>query len=285
VGLIFEDHSDMVTAPDVFSFDDYRAFLRAYYAYKKGNGRGFSLRVFSRQAGLTSSNYLKLVMDGDRNLGAEAAERFAAACGLEGARASYFVQLVALRQAKTQVERERAYENLRSHRRFRQAHPLDDEFAAYHAHWYIPAVRELAARSDFQAEPKWVASRLMPSITARQAARALKVLRELGLLVEEEGTLRQAHALVTTPDKPLGHHLMRFHRVMMERAAEALDIVPREQREIASLTLCLSDSQLRALKAELVQIRGELLRKYGVDPEAKRVVQMNFQMFPLSIEE
>jgi uncharacterized protein (TIGR02147 family) len=281
----FAHRVEMATAPDVFNFDDYRAFLRAYYAHRKGSGRGFSLRQFSRQAGLTSSNYLKLVMDGDRNLSAETAERFATACGLEGERASYFVQLVALRQAKTQVDRERAYEHLRSHRRFRKAHPLDDEFAAYHAHWYIPAVRELSARRDFSADPKWIASRLMPAITSRQAARAMKVLRELGLLVEQDGALRQAHALVTTPDKPLGHHLMRFHRVMMERAAAALDSVPREQREIASLTLCLSSAQMQALKAELVKIRGELLRKYGVDAGAKRVVQLNFQMFPLSIEE
>lgn len=275
----------MAAAPDVFEFDDYRAFLRAYYAHKKASGRGFSLRVFSRLAGLTSSNYLKLVMDGDRNLGPEAAERFAAACGLEASRASYFVELVALQQARSQAERERAYQRLRSHRRFKQAHPLDDEYAAYHANWYVPAVRELAARADFEADPKWIASRMMPAITARQAARALKVLRELGMLVEHGGRLRQAHALVKTPDRPLGHHVVRFHRVMMERAAEALEIVPREQREIASLTLCLGDAQLRALKAELSALRGELLRKFGADADAKRVVQVNFQMFPLSIEE
>ena len=121
--------------------------------------------------------------------------------------------------------------------------------------------------------------------TAPPCIPGFEVLRELGLLVEEKGKLRQAHALVKTPDQPLSHHVVRFHRVMMERAAEALDIVPREQREIASLTLCLSDAQLRALKAELAQMRGELLRKYGAEADAKRVVQLNFQMFPLSIEE
>jgi len=270
----------------VFDFDDYRAFLRAHYAFKKANGRSFSLRVFSRLAGLTSSNYLKLVMDGDRNLSSAAAQRFAVACGLESTRASYFVELVSLQQAKTQAERERAYERLRGYRRFRQAHPLDEVYAAYHAHWFVPAVRELAARRDFLADPRWIASKLMPSITTRQAAKALRVLRDLGLLVEDaQGVLRQAHPLVTTPDKPLGHHVVRFHRVMMERAAEAIDIVPREQREIASLTLCLSNAQLAALKAELVRVRGDLLRRYTAEPDAKRVVQVNFQMFPLSVEE
>jgi uncharacterized protein (TIGR02147 family) len=275
-----------VTAPpELFEFDDYRAFLRAYYAQKKQAGRGFSLRAFSRKAGLTSSNYLKLVMDGDRNLSFPMAERFASACGLSGSRASYFVELVALQQAKTQAERERAYERLRALSGFRQVHPLDDEYAAYHGQWYIPAVRELAARRDFQADPKWIASRLLPAITTRQAARALKVLCALGMLVSADGKLRQAHALVETPDKPLGTHVVRFHRVMMERAAEAIDLVPREQREIASLTLCLSDAQLGRLKSELTRMRAELLRKYTAGADAKRVVQLNIQMFPLSIEE
>lgn len=275
----------MAAPPELFEFDDYRAFLRAYYAHKKQAGRGFSLRAFSRKAALTSSNYLKLVMDGDRNLSFPMAERFASACGLSGPRASYFVELVALQQAKTQAERERAYERLRTLRGFRQVHPLDDEYAAYHAQWYIPAVRELAARRDFQADPKWIAVRLLPAITARQAARALKVLSTLGMLVPAGGTLRQAHALVETPDKPLGTHVVRFHRVMMERAAESIDLVPREQREIASLTLCLSDTQLGLLKAELTRMRAELLRKYTAGADAKRVVQLNIQMFPLSIEE
>jgi uncharacterized protein (TIGR02147 family) len=276
----------MPAPPDVFAHDDYRAFLRAYYAHKKALGRGFSLRVFSRQAGLTSSNYLKLVMDGDRNLSAEMAERFAAACELTGPSAEYFVALVALGQAKSHGERERAYRQLKAFKRFRKVHPLDAVYEAYHAHWYIPAIRELAARHDFRPDPKWIAATLMPSITTRQATQALAVLQKLGLLIEDDsGTLRQAHALVQTPDRPLGHHVVRFHRAMMERAAEAIDLVPREQREIASLTLCLSAARMRELKAHLARVREEILHEYTADATAKRVVQVNLQMFPLSIEE
>jgi uncharacterized protein (TIGR02147 family) len=276
----------MAAEPDVFAHDDFRGYLRAYYAHRKAQGRGFSLRVFSRKAGLTSSNYLKLVMDGDRNLSADMANRFADACGLEGQAADYFCELVAMGQAKSHAERERVYKRLKNYRRFRKVHPLDGVFEAYYAHWYIPAIRELAGRRDFRAEPKWIANTLMPSIGVRQAAHGLKVLRELGLLVEDErGELRQAHALVKTPDKPLGHHVARYHRVMMERAAEALDLVPRAQREIASLTLCLSQAQLLELKQELTQFRDDLLHRYASGEDARRVVQLNLQLFPLTVEE
>jgi uncharacterized protein (TIGR02147 family) len=276
----------MLEAPDIFAFDDYRAFLRAYYAYRKAQRRGFSLRTFSRQAELTSSNYLKLIMDGDRNLSSSMAERFAEACGLRGKQAEFFCELVAYGQAETATERERAYRNLGSYRRFRSVYPLDRAHEAYHSQWYIPAMRELAARADFVADPHWIGRTLLPAISARKAAHGLKVLRELGMLVEgSDGKLRQTHELVETPDQPLGHHVVKFHRTMMERAAEALDVVPREQREIAALTLCLSESQLQTLKERLSQLRSELLHEFTSGPDATRVVQVNFQMFPLSVQE
>jgi uncharacterized protein (TIGR02147 family) len=284
-------HSDvlsraMAEPPDIFAHDDFRAFLRSYYAHRKAQGRGFSLRSFSRQAALQSSNYLKLVMDGDRNLSAPMAERFAAACGLRGPAAEYFCELVAYGQAETAAERERAYRRLSSFRRFRDVYPLERAHEAYHAQWYIPAIRELAARADFRADPKWIARTLLPAISARQAARALEVLSELGFLVPDaQGNLRQAHALLETSDRPLGHHLVKFHRTMMERASEALDRVPRAEREIASLTLCLSAAQLAGLKQRLEQLRHELLHEYVSGPDATRVVQLNFQLFPLSVEE
>lgn len=277
----------MANEPNVFAHDDYRAYLRAFYDHRKEQGRGFSLRVFSRRAGLTSPNYLKLVMDGDRNLSSAMASRFANACGLEGEAADHFCELVSLVQAKSHVERQRVYKRFKGQRQFREVHPLDGVYEAYHSRWYIPAIRELALRADFCADPKWVASKLMPSIGVRQAAHALKVLEELGLLTaDEEGKLRATHSLVQTPeDQPLGHHIAQFHRVMMERAADAIDLVPREQREIASLTLCLSAEQLSELKRELAQFRSDLLQRYATADDAKRVVQLNLQMFPLTVEE
>ena len=69
---------------DVFEYLDYRAFLRDLYLERKERGRGFSYRAFSRRAGLKSPNYLKMVIDGIRNITPAMAERFARALGLDG---------------------------------------------------------------------------------------------------------------------------------------------------------------------------------------------------------
>lgn len=276
---------DRAREVDVFEYRDYRAFLRDVYSSRKQTEYGFSYRAFAKRAGLSAPNYLKLVAEGQRNLTGEMAGRFAAALGLEGEAAGYFCDLVAFNQASSAPERERCYQRLQSYRRYRNTFRLDAAHAAYHSEWYIPAIRELAACQGFREDPKWIARRLRPSITARQAQQALGVLEQLGLLVRDAaGQLVQHHPVLSTgDDQPLGHHIATFHRTMLQRAAEALDGVPREEREIAALTLGLDEARFREFKQRLYELRQELLQLASSSSERPdRVVQINFQMFPLS---
>jgi uncharacterized protein (TIGR02147 family) len=268
---------------DVFGYRDYRAFLLAFYERRKAEKNGFSYAEFSSAISLRSANYLKLVIDGSRNLTPDLAHRFGEACGLRDDALRYFCTLVAFNQAKTARERGLHYQKLQSFRRFRASHRLDAAHSAYYSQWYIPAVYELCARADFEDDPRWIARALLPPISPKQATQALDVLRELGLIArDDKGRWQQAEAVVETPDGPLGHHVVQFHRAMMERAAEALDLVPRSEREVAALTLCLSDGRMHELKAELEAFREHLLQRYMKDERPERVVQVNFQMFPLS---
>lgn len=273
-------------AIDVFEFRDYRQFLRAYYEAGKADGQAVTLRAFSKRAGLRSPNYLKLVMDGSRNLTPPLAARFAEAAGLRADAAEYFCELVAFNQAKTAVERGRAYERLRRFPRYRKVYKLDAAQESYHSSWYLPALRELVAHRSFKEDPRWIGKQLLPSISPREAERALATLLELGLLERDaNGRLVQRDLLVETPDGPLGYHVVNYHRSMMERAAAALDVVPRDEREIAALTLCLSEAQVAELKQRVERFREELLQLYTTGPDASRIIQLNLQMFPLSVKE
>jgi uncharacterized protein (TIGR02147 family) len=266
----------------VFDYLDHRAFLRDYYRERKA-GRGLSFRGFSRRAGLRSPNYLKLVIDGERNLSDKMAERFAKALGLSGESSSYFTTLVRFAQAKTTSERTEQYTKLTGFRRYRRARPLASAEADYHATWYLPAVRELAARRDFSEDPRWIASMLWPAIAPAEAARALETLLELGLLVRgKSGRLEQAEQLVSTGPEVQSVHVASYHRAMLERASSAIDDVPRELRDISSLTLCLGEDGLRRLKERVQSFRRELLELSGLESEPSQVVQLNFQLFPLS---
>lgn len=268
---------------DVFAYLDYRAYLRDYYNARKAAGRGFSYRSFSRRAGLKSPNYLKLVVDAERNLSADMAERFAAACGLKGDEQRYFVDLVAFCQAATLSERDQHYARLTGFKRYRNAHKLDVAHAAYYSAWYMPAIRELAARPDFREDAAWIAQQLWPAITPQEAQHALDTLFELGLLVRDEGgKVRQTDALLSTGPETRGLHIVAYHRAMVQRAMAAIELVPAAERDISSLTLCLGEAGLRAFKERVQRFRRELLELSALEPNPEQVVQINFQLFPLS---
>lgn len=267
---------------DVFRYRDYREFLRDFYLKKKAQRAGFSFRGFSKRAKLGSPNYLKLVMDGARNLTPEMAARFATACGLEGESHAYFCELVAFNQSEG-ANQKAHYERLLAFERYRRAHRIDVAHAALHAAWYIPAIRELVARADFREDAAWIARMMRPAISESEAERAIATLLALQLLVRgEDGKLAWGTEVITTGPETRGVHIATYHRAMMARAAESLDSIPAGERDISSLTLCLGAAGLREVKERIQRFRRELVELATNEPDPKQVVQVNFQLFPLS---
>jgi uncharacterized protein (TIGR02147 family) len=268
---------------DVFQYLDYRAFLRDYYLERKVQRSSFSYRGFSRRAGLGSPNYLKLVIEGERNLTPAMAARFAKACGLEEESAAFFENLVAFNQAKSVRERENCFARLAGFRRYRSVRKLELKHAEYHSTWYLPAIRELAARSDFVPDPAWIARTLAPPISEQRAKAALATLKALGLLTgDERGQLRQSEPLVSTGPELHRVYIARYHRVMLRRAAASISLFGSAERDLSSLTLCLGRDGMERIKRRLRNLRRELLEMSELEGDPEQVVQINFQAFPLS---
>ena len=266
---------------DVFRHHDYRRFLAAYYEAKKPSG--FSYRAFARAAGLGAPNYLQLVINGRRNLTPSMARRFAETCGLGKDAASYFVALVAFNQATSAEERNTRYRELTAFRRYRRAQKLELAEAAYHSTWYLPAIRELVLSPAFREDPTWIAASLRPPIKATEAQHALDTLLELGLLQRgPSGKLEQKARVVSTGPQTTGMHITNYHAEMMQRATVAMTTVPAAERDISSLTLCLGPGGLAELKARIQALRRELLELSERELDPTQVVQLNFQLFPLS---
>jgi len=268
----------------VFDFLDYRAYLRAYYEAAKRRPQGFSFRTFSKRAGLKSPNFFKLVIDGDRNLGKDMVGRFADALGLEGDDRNFFADLVAFEQAGTSTEKNRVFERIAASRRFRSARRIDGLVHDYLSHWYHPAVRELAARSDFRDEPKWIAETLRPSITPSQAARSLELLLELGLLAKnaETGRFELREPTLTTEHEVASLGAANFHKQMMERAADSIDTVAPALRDLAALTVCVSPQIATEVKQRIHQFREAMTELCDAESSGTVVYQLNVQWFPLS---
>ena len=271
------------TLPSVYEYTDYRQFLSDHFAASKQQKKQYSFRYFARRAGLSSSNFLKLVMDGQRNLGPTTIEKFVKALKLGAEEATFFTDLVALDQAQTVAERNRAFERVAANRRFRAARRLHGPLFKYLTHWYYPAVRELAGRPDFRDDPAWVAKQLMPPINVRQARAALATLRDLGLVVEDEdGKLVRGETSLTTGHEVRSIVIPAYHRQMIERAASSIDTVQPDERDVSALTVCIRASSIADLKQRIRRFREEMLERCDTEEEPEQVYQLCIQLFPLS---
>lgn len=270
--------------PDLYSYLDFRAYLRDWFAWRSHIDPRFSRRQFARLAGKRSPGLLTTVMEGTRRLTPPMVRAFASAMELGAEESSFFAALVQLDQASTTQARNEAWNRVSASRAFREARPIQGASVEYLSHWWYPVVRELAYRKDFRADPAWIAARIRPAITESQARHALEALQTLGLLTEgSDGTLVPADGMVTTPHEVEGLAAHNYHRGMLEQALEAIERYEPAERHMVAATIPVPDSLLPALKQELNALQQRVLdmSEQHID-QTERVVQVHLVMFPLS---
>ncbi len=272
----------MKKPPNVYRYLDARRYLADVYAFRKAKSRAFSYRWFSRRAGLKAPNHLKRVIDGDRNLGPEAAKQYAHALELAGEASRYFLELVRFTQAKDRRERAESYAKLMRFRGYRKAHTIDAQQHAYHSKWYIPAIREFAGSPEFRPNPSWIAEQMLPKITRAQAREALDVLISLGMLsLGDNGAVERGSEVLTTGAETGGLHIVNFHQAMMERAIESVEMVPKPHRDISGVTFTVPESALPELKERIRDFRRELIALERYE-NPSRVMHIAIQLVPLT---
>ncbi len=174
--------SDTPPNPDLFSYLDFRAYIRDWFAARKAVDPKLTHRGFVRSAGMRSPSVLVNIMAGKRNLSAESTESFSAAMGLDEEERTFFRALVALGQATTDDERNDAYAIVAAERRFRSAHRLAESLQLPLA--LVPASGPPGWPTGPTSRPTR-ADRGAVAPTDRtgiEAAQALATLQTLGLL-------------------------------------------------------------------------------------------------------
>ncbi|MBI3541106.1 MAG: TIGR02147 family protein [Deltaproteobacteria bacterium] len=269
---------------DLFGYLDYRRYLKDFYRDKKGKkGSCFSFRSFSRTAGFKAPNFLKLVMEGKRNLGPDGIDGFKKALHLNKEESSYFEHLVHFNQATTDQERNRYYKELATSQKFRQIREIDQDLFVYYSHWYYAAIRELILLPDFKEDPKWIAKKLFPKITAQQATVAVELLLKLKFLKREKsGRLVQVEQNITSSREVQSLAVSNFHRQMIQLASESIDRTLQEKRDISSITLALSKEKYLEAKRRIQEFRRELNVLLSEKDAVDSIYQINFQIFNLS---
>ena len=268
--------------PDIFSYSDYRKFLKDYYTESKQKSSAFSFRYFARKAELPSFNYLKLVMDGKRSLTPEYLKKFVKGLKLSEREAHYFETMVSLNQSKdASLQSEYLRKLFEIKRRVSAREILRDQEKVY-SEWYHWVIREMVLLPDFKDDPKWISQKLNHAITPAHARESLKILKRLGLLTRKNSKWMPSYRAVKTSDEVSNIAIKKLHEAFIQKALECLFNTPLEEREFSGLTIALPKSKIPCIKEKIKYFRKELNEILSAEENLEEVYQLNIQFYPLT---
>ncbi len=268
----------------VFGYTDFRKYLGDFYQLRKTSVRGYSYRNFSKAAGFASPNFLKLLIDGERNLGAQAVEKCIKALQLPATMAEYFRALVRLNQSTSDTEKSALFDELVRLTPQAKRRDLQSEELRYLSHWIYPVLREMIQVSDFSDDPHWIVRRLYGRVSVEEVTGAMRFLVGQGFIKKQnDGSYVANDNIVLSGDEVRSLAVRNFHRQMLVQAEAALENLPLSEREFGALTLILPTAAMTELKEKLKAFRRELhlWSVQASDANAgDQVVQINIQMYP-----
>ena len=265
----------------ITEYNDYRRYMRDYYEERKRTSY-FSWREFAKLAGFSSSGYLKLVCDGKTRLRQDGALKVARAMELSGYRLEYFCMLVEFCDASDERSRVQVFSRMRTLMEENGVRVLGAEAFDYYRSWVNPVVRELAPMMS-GAKPSDIAKMCIPEVTAGEVRNSLELMVRANLLERRpDGTYVQMNKGLTGDPALLSASMKVMQKQVAQLAADAVDNVPAEERNISGFTLGISESAYRRLVEEIAAFRKRIKEIVSEDEGCNRVYRLNLQLFPLS---
>jgi uncharacterized protein (TIGR02147 family) len=270
------------TMLNLFTYIDYREFLEDFYDEQKTVNKAFSYQYFANKAGFKSKSFIKLVIDGKKNLTSDSIQKLNNVLKLKEKAFSYFCDLVAFNQTRSIQQRNFYFEKLTQYNKRSAARTvIHDQYEIY-SKWYYSTLRELVVAFDFKGDFELLGKRLKPAISARKAREAVKLLVKLGFIEKNGNRYIQCDPLITTGDEVRSLAISNFHIQNLGLSISSIDTVKSCDRDISCLILGLSDEGFKRVKDEIQQFRKKLLDIAGAETTINRVYHVNFQAIPVS---
>jgi uncharacterized protein (TIGR02147 family) len=276
------DADKVAKLPEVFGYLDHRDFLKDWFETKRTLSKAFSYRTFARKAGFASHAFLSEVIQGRRNLSEDSAEKCLPALGLAGEAAKYFQLLVRYGQ-ETHLEKRRDFlSELLRLQATRAIERVTGGQSEYFTHWLNVAVREVAVFSKMESA-KAMAGFFQPTASVAEVEKSLALLERLELIKRKVGGGWDYSFPRLTPGDVAPEIVRSLKRQMILLAQDRLSQPESPDTHVSSVTVSVSRHRLSKVREILERTRREILAETATDEDsADQVLQINFQMFPLT---
>jgi uncharacterized protein (TIGR02147 family) len=278
--------------PVLSDYMDYRLFLADFYHYKKDltrtSLRQYNYAIFSAAADIKSPNYLKMIIEGKRNLSMDMVSKFAKACGLNKAQGDEFKLLVLFNQSEDPADRNYALKKLSEYRVEQKLKhgQLDRKVFEKVPNWIGWIIYALVDQSGVSFEVTQLKYLLRGKASETEIQHALESLLASGELTKDAETGKiQKGKSTEAPDEIPAALIRKLQMQLMYLGLESLYQDEASEREFGSLTMSLTEKEFEEIKFKLRQMRKSLHKENSIarmDTKGDRVYQLNLQLFPVS---
>lgn len=267
--------------PDVLEYLDYRSYLKDWYvAYKRAHPH-FSYRVLAGKVGFSSPGFFTQIQQRKSNISLKMAMQFADAIGLHRRERDYFLLLVCYDQEDRPAERRKIFQRMSLYKNS-AATLLHPDQGGFLASWRHAVVRELLGIEPFSGgEDAW-GNRLIPPCSGEEILASIDLLLRLGLARRTAAGIVRADACIETGKAYSESATLAYMRQVHDLGGDALERFPRKERHHAWATLSISRATFEAMREELRSVVQRFLALAAKDDDPDRVVQINFEVFPLA---
>ncbi len=264
----------------VYSYTDYREYIRDFLLEKKRKNSGYSSRCAAEKCGVPSGTFTR-ICNGTRGIGNSVLPKIIEWLGLRNREAAYFRVLIQFQQCCDSAEKELLYTEL-SDMRKKMHHCIPEEKFHFFEQWYYVALYELIKIVPDIADPGQLGMLLEPPVSPVKVEKALDVLLTAGFICKTECGYAAKGTFLSTGDRWESAAIQAFQKMMASLGAEALVRFPKKERDISTLSVSLSEENFRKVSELICETREKIriIENNEVSPE--KVYQVNFQVFPLS---
>ncbi len=146
--------------------------------------------------------------------------------------------------------------------------------------WYHYTILEMTSTIGFKNDSVWIANKLEISVT--EVRQALERLIRLNLLIEKNGILSRTEKFITNGDDALTSSAHKnLQRDLLQKALNAIDTIPIEEKDISSITMAIDESKISEAKKMITKFRRDMCKFLEGGPQT-RVYNLGIQLYPIS---
>ncbi len=287
-----ENSITSAVSPILSDYMDYRVYLAEFYHFKKQQTRlsirPYSYAIFSAAADIKSPNYLKMIIEGKRNLSPDMVGKFAKACSLNKSQTEEFRLLVFFNQSEDPADRNYALKLLSEYRMEQKIKlgELDRKVLEKVPNWIGWIIYALADQAGVTFQVSQLKEILRNKASESEIVAALDGLLKSGELAKDPVTGQITKGKPTEAPEEIPSALVRkLQMQLMYLGLESLYQDQPNEREFGSLTVSLTEKEFEELKFKLRQMRKSLNKDNSIArlaDKGQRVYQLNLQLFPVS---